>query len=477
MAYSIKQDHFKKYLRMKNPLSTTFMILLGIIIPAILYLVLEQNFGLYALGAVTGLIVIYLSILYPKIWITLFVLSLPVYLYSRGDEVSAVDVGTGVYYNLGLVMWFVMQFFVFRRKIIRHIGDWLFIFFMTAMFMNLFVALSNGVDFLSWMREYSLYFLTLYYFPVREIFKEKKDLKYLLLVLVVSVLGASFYQFYYYYYVISSDEILYAYQLSRNVRLNQILFTSASLYGLVFAFGQDKKSSEWLLIIFTIISFIGMFVSFSRTYWVFYLFSVFIMFFYLSGKKKLSLLKYTGFVTVVMFFAIMTFWADNAQMYFKIINKRLTSSTKGTKDVSFIARQIEYAAAFEKIKEYPLGGNGLAKSFKYYNPIEEVSNETRNIHNGYIFFAYRLGIPLTLAYVFIILFYTYKAFYLMSRVKHDKFLKNLILGSFISLLLVWAANLTSAQFAYREGIITIAFTLAFVDIAELNIRKKQHDKK
>jgi hypothetical protein len=56
----------------------------------------------------------------------------------------------------------------------------------------------------------------------------------------------------------------------------------------------------------------------------------------------------------------------------------------GRADLSVQTRLDEYKVAISRIKEYPMGGNGFAKKFPYYNSIIQLTYHSHIIHNGYL---------------------------------------------------------------------------------------------
>jgi O-antigen ligase len=117
-----------------------------------------------------------------------------------------------------------------------------------------------------------------------------------------------------------------------------------------------------------------------------------------------------------------------------------------------------------------LGGNGLSAEFHFYDPIPEMTKRTNIIHNGYIYFFYRIGAPLTLVYLFVMVATFLKAFEL-SKQTTDPFFKKLAVTGFMTMLMLFIVNTTSSQFVYRDGIFVVAFGLAATALAEKYQRK------
>lgn len=433
------------------------------------------EFDLYVMAGFASLPILFIILTYPKIWIYSVVLLFTLFFAKTDDDLNFYEVVIALVYNAGLYLWIFWSVFVSKRKLVRNIADWIILFlFVLLLFGNSAIAVMNGVDFTTWLREYVLFTLTLFYFPIREHFSEKKDLIKLLIVLAVAIFIVDFRQFYSYYYGITSDDIQYAYELGKSVRINQTVFTIASIFGFLFAFNQSKKKNEYLIFIFTAITIVALITSFSRTFWVIQIFALIMMFFFLPSKQKAKLSLYLTILSVSLISIGYIVAQDNMSIFFKYAEQRLTSSTKGKKDISLQSRLSEWRSVFHDLEYKWLSGNGFAKEFSFYNPISSTTKHTSIIHNGYIYFIYRMGIPLTLMYLFFFSYYFYKSFLLLKLTK-DPFFKVLIVATFGSILAMYIINITSSQFMYRDGLFTVAFLVAFTGIAEINYIKSKNE--
>lgn len=462
---------FADLLKFNAGYSKVFIISASIIIAGIVGVSIYFEFDLYVMAGLLSLPFLYIILTYPKIWIYSVVLLFSLFFSKTDADLNFYEVAIAMIYNGGLYLWLFWSGLVTKRKLVRNKADWLMLFLFVLLLGNAGIAMLNDVEFSAWAREYVLFSLTLFYLPIREHFSEKKDLITLLIVAAVAIFFVDFRQFYSYYYGITSDDIQYAYELGKSVRINQTVFTIASIFGFMFAFNQKKKSYEYLIIIFTGITIVALITSFSRTFWVILLFALIVMFFFLPGKQKIKLSLYVFFMSVLFVALGYIIAKDNMGIFFQYAQNRLSSSTKGTRDISLLSRLSEWESVFESMEYKWLAGNGFAKEFSFYNPISETTKHTSIIHNGYIYFIYRMGIPMTLMYLLVIFYYFYKSFILLRLVK-EPFFKVLTISSFGSMAALFIINLTSSQFMYRDGLFTVAFLLAFISIIETNYLRK-----
>lgn len=445
-------------------------IILGIIYTFIIvplaYFGIVKELGIYILPALAALPLLYFVFKKPEVWLYTSMGLFVFFTRSREAEASALDYFFGIYYIGGILIWLLWQILVKREKIVRNYADVFILLFAVCLLGNFFIAYLADVEPIKWLREGSLLFLTLFYFPIRHYFSEEKKLKPFMIFFAVVLMIISAISIYTYYFALSDME--YAFQLANADKINQMIFSVAIVFGLVFTFFQRKRLNEVYLLIFIGMVGVALILTFSRTFWLIIIIMIMILFFFLPNKKKISMLK-VGIVLVTIsiagFFILL---GDKTEMIYTLIENRFASSSAGTKDVSLRSRYVEWDYALKEIKQYPLSGKGMGNQVHFFNILSGITFHTPNIHNGYIFMAYKLGIPMALLYLSFLMYYTFKAFFLSLR-KSNLFFKAMSIACFLGLLSVWIANTTSAQFVYRDGYFTVFLLIAFTSIAEINI--------
>lgn len=447
---------------------TIFVIIAAIM----LYFGVYRSYGLIVLGIIVSIVILYLFIIYPRFWIYTITLSLFIFFRKAEEGVSALDVITGLLYLLTLFAWLIWQFAFKRTKLVTNIGDWFVIAFFILLFGNSIIAVVHGVSFLNWIREYSIMALVLFYFPIRHYFYEEKYLIRLIILLGFAIVMTDLQQFYD-YYKLSMTNIVYAYQIISSVRINQVIYTAATAFGIIFVLYEKKFSKQMIFLSFTMLNVIAIVSTFSRTFWIILLFEIVLFIILVPIKQKIKLLAYSFIISAAFFITIMLVFSNRATAAFQLMENRLESSTKGRKDVSVVGRLAEYDVVLKRISEYPLGGNGLAKEFTFMFPVKRHTIHTLTTHNGYLFLFYRIGIPLSLFYIFFLFYFTIKSFTLFFRSKENLY-KILSLGSFCGLLVMIISDFSSTQFCVRDGSFVLAFAFAFYSIAEKNNRKNSN---
>jgi len=458
--------------------STKEYIILGIIYTFIIiplaYFGIVKDMGIYILPALAALPLFYFIFKKPEVWLYTSMGLFVIFTRSRDADASASDYFFAIYYIGGIIIWIFWQVLVKREKIVRNYADMFILFFALCLIGNFFIAYSADVEPMSWSREGSMLFLTLFYFPIRHYFNTEDKLKPFMVFIAISLIVISAITIFSYYYALG--DMQYAFQLANADKINQMIFTVAILFGLVFVFYQSKRWSELFILIFIGIVAIALILTFSRTFWLIVILMVALLFIYLPNKKKISMFK-VGIVLITL--ALLSFFlllGNKTALISTLLEKRLSSTSSGVKDESLRSRYVEWDYVIGEIQKYPLAGKGMGNKVQFYNILYGKTYHTLNIHNGYLFLCYKLGIPMALLYLSFLLYYTLKALFLSLR-KSNLFFKALSIACFLGLLSVWIANSTSAQFVYRDGYFTVFLLIAFTSVADYNINSAKNNEK
>lgn len=423
------------------------------------------SYGLY-IGALVSLPLAWFCIYYPKVWIYLISLSGLIYFKSSGEGVSALEVVIGVVYLLGTVMWFVNMWVVKKEKVVQNIIDWFIMFYMIFGFSGVVIGVVNDVDFLSSLKEHLTFAVLLLYFPFRYYIKSKSEIITLLVIYAVVVFVMDFLQFYGYYKIVTQN-LMYAYQLGRTVRTNQTLYTAGAIAGITYFFYSKKLSHKIMLLIFSGTTVAALISTFSRTFWVVIILQLVILFVFLNNRKRIQFAVLFGVISVITLSLAFLLMKDNTRILLATVSDRFVSTGKGTQDVSVQSRLHEYDAAIKKIYENPLGGNGYYKPFIFFEPIMQVTSKSVINHNGYIFMAYRMGIPMAIVYFLFLFGYLMKSVVQLFTIeKHDNFYFYLNLCGFFGLILIVIADFAASVHVYRDGIFITILSVFAISQAE-----------
>ncbi|HOV92917.1 MAG TPA: O-antigen ligase family protein [Candidatus Kapabacteria bacterium] len=401
---------------------------------------------------------------FGRYWIySIFLLS-PLYFRGQSEGVDFWDIFFAVYYTGTILFWFFWYVFIQKKSFIKNIADFfLFSFFFLCIF-NIAISFLNGVPLMSAVREYLVFSYTLFYFPIKEYFDDKKSFINFLIILAISLIINDFGQYYDYYSKLEEGGLKYAYQLGAAVRINQPIYSFTLVSGIILFFIPQNKSTKFLIFILVVLTTIALILTFSRTFWLIVIMEIVLLLFFFPIKYKYQLTIYIGSIAIIFVIVANIFFGDISKVLFQVLENRLTSTTMGRADLSVQTRLDEYKVAISRIKEYPMGGNGFAKKFPYYNSIIQLTYHSHIIHNGYLFIMYRVGIPMAILYFFCVIYFFFKSLITTLRLK-DLFYKFISLCGFLGVTTMIIGNITSPQFTFRDGAFVVALCFAFSELA------------
>ncbi len=455
-------------LRMQQPREILFVSL--IIVFFVLGLVISSlfSFELYYLGSLFAVPFVYLSFRFPKFWVLSSILMFGPILMFRDEGISHLEIVFSVYVLGGLAIYFVSKLLIRGQRLVLNFGDFAIVSFFILVPFNAIFAYLNDVDMFRWLREILVIILFLFYFPIRDYFKKESDFKILLFVVSIVL----------FFVVINSyiifqkrvlEQAIYAYELGKSIIINQIflifsIFTSILLYLYLNNF--------WIRLYLLVVAFCAsatLLITYTRTFWVIAVVEILSLFFLMKRKERLRLVWVLGFATVLIIFASLFVFKENAKIFFKVVEARFESTSRGRKDKSLMSRLAEYPVVWRGIKENPFWGNGFAKKIHFRDPIHVANIWQHNIHSSYTSYVFRAGIPLALVFFTFFFYYVGKSIYVVTK-QTEPFRRALALSALLTFVAIIIANNTNAHFLHREGIFTVALCIAMVEFSANNLR-------
>jgi len=455
-------------------LSKTISICLIVVFTGLVVFLQSIDLLLFAGLVLVVLPALYLMISQPKYWIYSVLLIFPFYSQDSSFGISTSDVLIGVFYLLSLFFWLIESVLISKKRLVLDLPDFLLITFFLFSFLTGIYTNESETTLINWFKEFAKHSIILFYFPIRFYFMNKEDCKKVLVFFFIMIFFCDLIQIGKYYYYMKSN-IVYAYQLATSERINQILYTTAIPAGIIFMF---YLKSNFMKLLFTgiIMTTIGaLILTFSRTFWIMVILDIIIILFYLNNKNRLKLIIFLIFGSIAILGVTYSLFSDKFVYMTKFIEKRFSSSGDAAKDVSLKARFVEWQEVGEQIADYPLGGQGYAKTIQFKTPIDLYVNRTGNIHNGYLFLIFRFGYPLAIMYSFLFIYGLITSFYLTFKF-NDDFYKPLSIGTFLAYFSMILTNYTSAQFFYRDSFFVTAFLLFSSSVCHIEYQRLKNNK-
>lgn len=415
-----------------------------------------------------GALALLFFVRYPRYWLYTGAI-LNYFWIAQGKvdyEITLKEYALVAFYIGGLWIWLLGMVVVQRRRIARHIGDTTLLVAVAASSANIILALVNAdATPLSWLREWLLFFMPLYYFPLREHLTERKHIAtfFALTAGVFVFIGASnLWQ-----YVKAASNVLYAYQIwtSRKM-MNTHIFMCAVILCSMGALYASRLRARLGMLFLTLFYAVVVVVSFSRGFWISGMVGIVGTLWLLDKRKLLTFGAYALAGAFVFTLAVQIIFPDKATFVLKVIQSRFASSAAGVQDLSLLSRLYETKAVVATALEHPIGGIGLGAFFVFYEPIDQYYMRASFVHNGYLFVWLKLGIPFFVAFYGAWAYMMRRAYRLASLRGAPAIARILSAGAFGGLLGLTLLNITSAIPEGRDGFYCLSILFASIGFAE-----------
>lgn len=400
----------------------------------------------------------------PKYWLYSIIIFTAAFSSTTGGGISVIDVVFSIYFNVFLFLWLLWAIFIKKYTLVESRIEWLLLTFYILISLTIINYWFGNINLLSWSREYILLTLSLIYFPLKHYIKTKKEIITLSILFLVTLVIADIVQFYLYKQILS--DITYAYQAGSTIRNNLYLFVVGSTFSCLFLFYQKKLFYRILLASVMILSLGALASTFARIFWAAAFLNIFLIFIVLNNREKLRFITYTIVSLFIAYLVSSLLFGNIFEFVLYALESRLESTSKGTTDISALSRFAEWEVVIQKVKSSPFIGNGFGYEFTFKNPIATFMTYTSIIHNSFLHFAYRVGIPLTIIYFYIFFYFFYKAIYYTIKIKEELFYKILMLGISMCFITMVVTGMFTMTFILRDALIINAvlyFFITFVD--------------
>ena len=401
-----------------------------------------------------------------RLWISIAIILLPFFSKSTDAGIGVMEVIIAAFYHGSLILWFSWHMIVRRRKIFRNGGDVLTGLFFFASFFSVIVSWGNDVEPMQWIRSWQLPVLILFYFPIREHFRTRQQILYLILLLAIVFAGFGLYNLYEYKQVTAKFQ--YGYEvLYKGVRNDASMFGAAGIIALMMFISMKNITGKIVSIAFATLYILVLVASLARTSWVAFLLSLFILVFLLdASKRRLLIGTFTAFIAASIF-VLLTFFPNAADLAFTVVETRLSSSVNLNTDRSYLGRVLETQEVMKGVMNYPLGGNGFQKEHLRYDLILMAHLRAVYSHNGYSGLMFKAGIPLAVTFWLIILYNIITGILVARKNQHDALIQILALGSATALICYSITNYAEGVYESRSGLITTGYLLGLIGSARL----------
>jgi O-antigen ligase len=408
---------------------------------------------------IAGILAVSVYVLSPTLWLYSVVLSSYFFYDKTITEESSKLILFAMAYHLSLFVWLFSHVFLKRKKLITHWIDLMFMIFLGFLTINGLIAVANDVEFLFWLKTWQLHLIILYYYPMRELCKDRNSQTILMVVFIVVLLIQGVSAIYTYKAALSNfkfaSQLLYV-----GVRKGAGVITFASLASLVGVVFMQKRSLKIILLAFHFFCFTVLLISLARAAWVGYAIGLIIMLIFLRKQYRKQLIVGGLIIGSLIITTGSLFFGSKAELVLKVVNTRFSSSAQFATDPSYLSRIYENESLIKGIEDYPLGGGGLQTTHNRYDAISRTTTIGSYAHNNYLGSAEKMGIPLA-ALFFGILLAVFLRNWFVTRTLQDRRRLFFAISSSAGLVGVGVINFVGSVFDQREGMFLLAVIFAF----------------
>ncbi len=221
----------------------------------------------------------------------------------------------------------------------------------------------------------------------------------------------------------------------------------------VFISGAVKSYYGRLLLLAVMaVNALGLLFTYERTFWVATIVGLAFVILRTSGRQRVKAIVATPIVLV----AFLALLATVAPDVLGAARERFLSIGQYSSDNSLRYRVVESEHVMGQIREHPLTGNALGATIFWGRPWEGVKPTTDEYaHNGYLWLAWKLGIPAALILVLLFL-----GAVIRRPPDADPLLRAFVVGSAAALLVLLLASVTFPSFSALAITPTMALLLA-----------------
>jgi hypothetical protein len=453
-------------------LASFAVVLLGLNLPEMLGVKIDPALTIMALPL--GAAMVYLVWCRERYWVFLALLShLLIMVDPTPDTIGFGELMFAVLGLAGLIVWFVKEVGVHRRRIVNTGFDLLLASFLVVGTISTAIACGlNGGDFLQYAKEYVPIIDLLFYFPLRKVTNERRDVVIILVLFVFVGLVNGAVGFATYRERLAAAVFQWQVTSSRtnfNESTSLALFILASTF---FAYSNKL----WLRLVALGLSGAGLvflLISFSRSPIVSAVVALIIMMVlspWRNGRRVVLALVAALVVGVGVAYIM---FPQIASSIGAGISERVLSVASTASDRSFNARLVEAGTIMDRYFRYsPIIGCGFGVSFKFLDPLTQVTVTVFFVHNGYIWSLFKYGVPLAVMLLGLMMYPLVRLF-VVAPARTDGFNRALMAGAAGYMVCAFMVHFTSNLFTQVSTILNIVICWVIFDYVQRQARAAQ----
>lgn len=419
-------------------------------------------FPLLLMGLALSAVTAYVSIHNERFWVLSALALHAVALAGARSEALAVgEIVYAVFVLGGLAIWLTKSF-VRRERIIRSGFDVLLATFgILSTVVTLVASALHDGNIVVYMKEWGVASEILFYFPLRRVINTRRDVYIILALFAVVAVANSGVAILTYRQRLA--EAVYQWQLKARSNVNEP--TSIALLILSSTLFAYARKFRWALVGLTgaALGLIVLTISYSRSPIISGIIGAFIMAGLIPLRRARRVVGAMLVSVAIGLGVVLVVYPKFASVITSAVGQRLASVASASQDLSLRSRVAESERLVSHyIASSPVIGYGYGVRFGFDDPISGGTTWTYFIHNGYLWAAYKYGIPIALLLVGVIFYPLVRLLYLAPR-RHDGLMRAIVAATTGYTLCVLIMNNTSTLFTGLSGMMNFALCWALLD--------------
>ncbi|MCX7936884.1 MAG: O-antigen ligase family protein [Chlorobi bacterium] len=402
-------------------------------------------------------------------WVVFFGI-MPWYFHQVEEGISVFDIVMAAYLASLLLGWFVWVLAVRREELMWNRSDAILWLGLIGSLFSAISAVSRGISFLDWAREWAMLATVGYYFVLRSLFSTEDGFEFyvrLLVLMTVSLVVIGVLNF--------REQILqalYAYQIRGTRGVNAVyligFFLSVSLFLFARRLGYRLL---WLVVAGLIVG--GIIATYTRTVWVGTAVGILVMLVLLPSRQRWRLVVALAGGIVIIYGIARVVLGPAYPTVSRLITYRFLTLRTATKQASIIERRDETRQVLHLLSrpDVAVAGIGAGNRYVYYDSYLGKPVLTHFTHNGMLGLLLKFGIPVGLTVYLFHLVMVAKSFVSYFRSRHTRwepYVLPFTLTLFATTIIDWTTN----AFLMRSGAMFLGMLYAGIAIADRLIARE-----
>ena len=297
-----------------------------------------------------------------------------------------------LYYAVFLGWWVVSRTFIYREFVLTQLPDLTLAAFLLSLPVSLGIGLAQGASFSVAVGELINFSMLALYFPAKELSRRfdwgPKVVLGLLLLLGMAAINQNLAIIYE-----AFRDAEAAWEIARGrVAMSEMLIASGALVSIAYAVTSTRKLTILAYLVAFAAFTAGLAMTQSRAYYVDLVVGLGMLPLLIGREARYRMgISVIGATVVIGAGAYLLLGDVVSLVLVGVADRFLSIGTATQMDISYLNRLLENKAAWERVWQSPIVGNGLGTPFQFFDAIVKGTWVKPFVHNGYIMLWYKFG--------------------------------------------------------------------------------------